>query len=300
MVDHSNESGSSAASAEGPGSPEAQFKHPHPAPQSAADGSKHPVFPMLLGAALLLTLVVAWIANTKPQEPEAAATAPAPAATADAAAPKPPDTEAENKALKSAVDALQADLKGLQDRIESLPKPSAAVNLEPISAKLNDLAKSTGSLATLPAKVSDIDQRLDALDKTLATLRGDVDTLRSDVKKAAEAAPAPAVASAPDADAAVDQAAGLFKAGKYKEASDAFQKLTESSPGDARVWYFAALSRGSATGQWTGETTRLAEKGVDLEKSGTPPTAKIDAVFADLNPNFKTWFDYYRNLAKPR
>ena len=98
----------------------------------------------------------------------------------------------------------------------------------------------------------------------------------------------------------MDQGVGLFKAGKYKEASDAFQKLTESTPNDARVWYLAAFSRGSATNQWTGETTRLVEKAVELEKAGTPDGAKIDAAFTGLNPAFKPWLDTYRKMAKAR
>jgi predicted Zn-dependent protease len=100
------------------------------------------------------------------------------------------------------------------------------------------------------------------------------------------------------ADAAMGQGVDLFKAGKYKEASDVFRKLTESNPDDARVWYYAALSRGSATKDWGGETTRLVEKGIEREKAGTPDSAKIDSVFTDLNAAFRPWLDAYRKMAK--
>jgi TolA-binding protein len=259
---------------------------------------------MILGAVMVVVLVIAWILNKKPPEP-ASTTPAAPSAE------KPPDpAEAERQALRKDLDGLKTALKDLQDRIESLPKPPT-VDLGPLKTKIADLAKETEALASLPKKVGDLDQRLDAIKKTLATVRADLDTVkgevqkvRSEPRKAADATPAtPATPTATDektADAAVEQAAGLFKAGKYKEASDTFQKLTESNPDDARVWYFAALSRGSATQDWTGETIRMVEKGMALEKAGTPTAAKIDAAFADLNPRIKPWLDAYRKMAKAR
>ena len=188
--------------------------------------------------------------------------------------------------------------------MEAVPKPSPAPGLGALDSKVADLSKDTESLAVLPKKVDDLDQRLGSFDKTLVALRGEIDTFKNELKKPVEPAVTTPEPAKPDdakvADAALDQGAGLFKAGKYKEASDAFQKLTETSPNDARVWYFAALSRGSSTKEWTGETTRLAEKGVGLEKAGSPDSAKIDAAFAELNPAFKPWFDYYRKTAKAR
>jgi TolA-binding protein len=310
MVDQYDEPGSSPPPPEGQGTPigepleghEAFSKHPHSAPPPADDGSRYSLFPMVLGALLVVVLVAAWIFSTR-KEPEA--TKPAAAGAAAAPAPASEPAEAEPKALRVDLDGLKTDLKALQDRIEALPKPAPPVDLESLNSKISDLAKETKSLASLPKKVVDLDDHLAALDKTLATVRSDLDTLKGDVKKTAETAPAAGTeaarpAEANTADAAVEQAAGLFKAGKYKEANDAFQKLTETYPDDARVFYLAALSRGSATNQWTGETTRLVEKAVALEKAGNPPSSKIDAVFADLNPSFKPWLEAYRKTAKAR
>jgi TolA-binding protein len=296
MVDHHDESGSSPPPPQGQGKPIGEPSYS--APQTPENGSRHSGFPLVLGAAMVLVLIGAWFVSTRPKEP-----APAPPAATGAAAPapveeKPAELAPEAKALKADLDGLKTDLKAIQDRIESLPKPAPPVDLGPLNTKLSDLAAQTESLASLPKKVGDLDQRLDTFDKTLATVRGDLDALKSDAKKTAEAAPAGSTADTGTADAAVQQAAGLFKAGKYKDATDAFQKLTESNPDDARVFYFAALSRGSSTNQWTGETTRLVEKAVALEKTGTPATAKIDAAFADLNPSFKPWLDAYRKTAK--
>jgi tetratricopeptide (TPR) repeat protein len=253
---------------------------------------------------MLLGVILAVIAQSQKVEAPAAPVAAAAPATPEADKPPAPEPEAEGKALKGEIDGLKADLKTLQDRIEALPKPAPAPDLGPLNSKLADLSKGTESLAVLPKKVDDLDHRLGSFDKTLIALRGEIDTFKNELKKPVEPGVTTPEPAKPDdakvADAAVDQGAGLFKAGKYKEASEAFQKLTESSPSDARIWYFAALSRGSSTNQWTGETTRLAEKGVELEKAGSPDGAKIDTAFAELNPAFKPWFDYFRKTAKPR
>jgi TolA-binding protein len=326
MVDHNDETGSSAPQPahEGgsggptpgaPGSPEAHethpaaFKHPHPAASRPDDPPRHPVFPMVLGAVMLIVLVVAWGFNMKPTE---SATASSPGGTATEAAGAPAATPAEAnptaelgdglKALKSDVDGLKGDLKSLQQRLDDISKAAAPPDLEQLNSKIAALAKSTEGLADVPKKVDDLNQRIGSLDTTLASLRGDVDTLKNDVKTAASTG---SETPKPSGDsnvtlAVLDQGADLFKAGKYKEASDAFRKLTESNPGDARVWYYAAISRGSATKDWTGETLRMVEKGVELEKAGSPDSAKIDSALADLNPTFKNWLDAYRKAARTR
>ena len=94
---------------------------------------------------------------------------------------------------------------------------------------------------------------------------------------------------------ALSAAADLFRAGKYKEARDAFDKLEISNPDDARVWYYAALSYGFSTKDWTDGAVRLVEKGIAREEAGTPRTAEIDAEFKDLTPpNGKDWLSAYR------
>jgi tetratricopeptide (TPR) repeat protein len=283
---------------------EAQFKHPHPAPLSRDDAPKHPLFPIALGGVMVVILAVAWYANSQKVEAPAAPTAAATPAAPEVDKPAAPAPEAEDKAFKGEIDGLKADLKALQARIEALPKPGPALDLGPLNSKLADLSKDTASLSDLPKKVDDLDQRLGSFDKTLAALRVELDTFKIELKKPVEpAGAAPETPRADDAkvaEAALDQGASLFRAGKYKEASDTFQKLTETSPNDARVWYFAALSRGSATNEWTGETTRLVNKAVELEKAGTPDSAKIDAAFTNLNPAYKPWFDAYRKMAKAR
>jgi tetratricopeptide (TPR) repeat protein len=286
---------------------EALFKHPHTAPDAADDQPRHPVFPLILGAAMVVCLVAAWIINAKPAESgetAAAATTPATPA-AEPAAAEPAESV---KALQGEVEGLKAELKVAHERIEGMPK----LDLGPINSKIDELARSTGSLAGLTRKLASLDEHIGTLDKSLAAQRDDIDALKSEVKKVGEQAAtaakpdstATATAAKPEdvnlADTSMEEGVDLFKAGKYKEASDVFKKLTETHPNDARVWYYAALSRGSATNQWTGETTRLVEKGVEREKAGSPESSKIDAVFTGLNAAFKPWLDTYRKSAKPR
>jgi TolA-binding protein len=318
MVDHNDETGSSApqpAHEGGSGGPmpgalgSAEGHETRPAAARPDDAPRHPLFPMILGALMLIVLVVAWGFNMKPTE---SATASSSGGTATAAAGAPAATPSEAnptaevgdglKALKSDVDGLKGDLKSLQQRFDDVSKAAAPPDLEPLNGKIAALSKSTEALADLPKKVDELNQRIGSFDTTLASLRGDVDTLKIEVKTAASSG---SEGPKPSGDsnvtlAVLDQGADLFKAGKYKEASDAFRKLTESNPSDARVWYYAAISRGSATKDWTGETLRMVEKGVELEKAGTPDSAKIDAALTDLNPTFKNWLDAYRKAARPR
>jgi hypothetical protein len=91
---------------------------------------------------------------------------------------------------------------------------------------------------------------------------------------------------------------GFFQKKNYAEASGVFSGLTKTQPDDARIWYYAALSRGLATRDWKGETERLVTQGVEREQAGKPDRARIDAAFADLTAETgKDWLAYYRRRA---
>jgi outer membrane murein-binding lipoprotein Lpp len=255
---------------------------------------------MLIGAVMLVVLVLAWGANMqKPAEPAAPATPATPAAAPAAAEPTLAEVSDGVKAIKTEVDGLKSDLKSLQDRVESMPKPAPAPDLEPLNTKIAALSKDTETLKALPKKLDDLNQRVGTVDSALGSLRTDLDAIKGDVKKAGTDTARP-TEDAEVSTASLVQGSDMLKAGKYKEASDYFRKLTESNPGDARVWYFAAVSRGSATRDWAGETKSMVEKGIEREKAGSPDSAKIDAAFTDLVAAFKPWLEGYRKLAKPR
>jgi hypothetical protein len=91
----------------------------------------------------------------------------------------------------------------------------------------------------------------------------------------------------------------LFRQKKYDQASEAFDSLTRTNPDDARVWYFAALSRGLATRDWKGQTEKLVTEGVEREKAGTPEKSQIDSAFADLTAETgKDWLAFYRRRTR--
>jgi len=101
-------------------------------------------------------------------------------------------------------------------------------------------------------------------------------------------------------DAKLSQGIELFKQGKYNDAYAYFEKLKQTHPDDARVWYYAALSSGISTRKWVedSEARRLVLKGVEREKAGTPPAPEIDAAFRDLTKmTGKEWLEYYRKDA---
>jgi hypothetical protein len=100
------------------------------------------------------------------------------------------------------------------------------------------------------------------------------------------------------ADTALERGIDRFKADEFVQARQAFFELLEQQPSDARIWYYAALANGKATGEWKGETERLVLQGVERERAGTPPKTAIDAAIADLvERQGRAWLDYYRRRA---
>ena len=303
-----------AVTTPGASSPRSQPEPPLPPPPAAIE-PKHPVFPIIMGLLFVGALVGAVIYARK-AETEAAANAPAPAAPTTSAAPEPSPIDVlpgEVKSLRGKIDGLAAQTKDLQDRFDKLPQPQPALDLKPLRAQIDELAKTASEVAPLSKQVGDLDGRVVAIDKSLAALRADIVALQGDVKqtttttqpdsardatRAETSTPQPENANIGQAGEGLEQGVQLFKDRKYKEASDLFRKLTVEFPKDARVWYFTALSNGLATNQWRGETERLVNQGVEREKVGTPRAPEIDAVMTDLAPGTKKWLDFYRQRAR--
>lgn len=100
------------------------------------------------------------------------------------------------------------------------------------------------------------------------------------------------------ADPALGPAESLFREGRYADAYASFRRLLQSRPDDARIWYFAALSYGLATGEWDRATRTMVEEGVAREKAGHPARPEIDSTFSGLKKETgKDWLDFYRRRA---
>lgn len=243
------------------------------------------------------------------------------------AVPPRPERESEVKGLKGQIDALAQRVEGLKDRLDALPKAEPTSGLAMLQVQVADLTKAARDAAPLLGQIDKVNQQLGQLSQDILALHNEVRDLQLRINKgepapvslpavgpakpAAESAHAagsgPIVVDLPKADTAFDpddetqwkRAISLFKTAKFKDALEAFNRLELSRPEDARVWYYAALSRGFATNQWTDGTEALAQKGVEREQAGTPAATEIDQAFRSLTTaTGKEWLAAYRARAK--
>ncbi len=220
-----------------------------------------PVFPIVLGLVMIGMLVAAIFVSKLPPEAKpapaaTAATAAAPAAPAAKDEPAaPPPTDALKKEFGERIDALAAQLKAIEGKVDGLPKP-AAPDLSGVQGKIDALDKSVASFAGFSDKIGKVDDHLAKLDDGMKSIREEVDKLAGDVKKAAEkpaaekppaekpaaaaatpaSPPTPAPSTpAPDDATAIAQAVQLFNTAKYQDADTAFTALVANNPKDARA-----------------------------------------------------------------
>ncbi len=213
------------------------------------------------------------------------------------------------KKLTDRVAKMTAEADQNQKQIVDRPDFTAQVKL--LNDRLNEV---TQTVSQFPAQFDSINQKLttvskiedsspspkaDGITKRVDELNHAMDALRVDVAAIQRSAPGSTGSAKPDnlngESGAMEQAINLFKAKKYPEARDAFMKLQATSPDDARVWYFSALSNGFASNEWRGETERLVNTGLAKERVGRPDLATIDASLADLTTaTGKDWLADYR------
>jgi TolA-binding protein len=297
---------------------------PKPSPRTSGGPYKPSPLPAILTGVCLGAVLVgvgiglSTLVPKKEEAPAPPSTAATPGAEAKPGTPEPaPAASAKPDALAADVEGLGKRLDALQKQVADLPKPEPA-DLKPIEAKVDALAKRLDSAAAPDAKgledklaqanaaLADSQAKVDALTKAVDSQKGELSLLKDQVKALGEAKPAGVAAGGggtgvanANAEADFARAVDLYKKNQFGPAREAFVKLQEVTPNDARVWYYAALSNGYATGAWNdGETVRLVTKGIELEKSGNPDAAKINAAFADLPGGTKSWLDAYRARAR--
>jgi TolA-binding protein len=238
-----------------------------------------------------------------------------------------PESSSGQANLTTRVDDLAGRIDQLKSRVEALPKAGPAADIEPLKervATIDDLSK---RVQGIEEKLVDLPKKIDQEGNQITTLTARLEEVSNKMeglgKESGAANPTPGgpansnqggtrealkpvtdtinqlAKSAEDTTAASFGAgAELFKQKKYKDANEFFSTLVKVDQDDARIWYYAALSRGFATGDWKGETERLANRGVEREKAGTPPKAEIDSAFNDLTSETgKDWLAFFRKRA---
>ncbi|HWE38709.1 MAG TPA: hypothetical protein VG406_19330 [Isosphaeraceae bacterium] len=218
--------------------------------------------------------------------------------------------------LKRQIEDLSERIDRMDKRIDTLRRPQNETPpvLHTLQFKIGELSRTMDEVANLPSRVRRLENRLDELDERVKTLRTRISTDEDERDEPttqmpdavpSTTTPAPVPASSPPVgadgamqvkatDATMELGLGLFGRGQYVQARDLFRRLQRTRPNDARVWYLSALANGMVTGVWDGETKRLVEKGVELERAGNPATAQINSALAAVSPSARDWIAFYR------
>jgi TolA-binding protein len=237
---------------------------------------------------------------------------------------------ADQASLATRVDDLSGKFDQLRSRVESLPKAGPAADLEPLKEKVGAVDELSKKIRGVEERIADLPKRIDQEGSQITKLTARLEEVSNKMEglgKEAGSTARPEGGAAPRSEAGAREAmkpvsetidqlakaaedtapgsfgagAELFKQKKFKQANDFFNTLDKVDQEDARVWYYAALARGFATGDWKGETERLVNKGVEREKAGTPPKGEIDSTFADLTTQTgKDWLSFFRRRALQR
>lgn len=193
-------------------------------------------------------------------------------------------------------DTLRKQIMDLMQRVDRMgervdrmtrPKDETPPVLRTMQIKMGELAREMGEVASLPAQFRHYGNRLETLQEDLKTLRARIDSLSS--------APSggrmtPGMTSPPGSDdvsgsgeannPTMALGIGLLERSQYATAREVFLRLQLTRPDDARVWYLSALAEGLTGGDWDGAARKLADRGIECERAGHPPRARIDAALA--------------------
>ncbi|MBX6314705.1 MAG: hypothetical protein IRY99_17590, partial [Isosphaeraceae bacterium] len=204
-----------------------------------------------------------------------------------------------DKPLVARIDALGRELDRLKEQVAAIPPSPALADVQDLKNHIADIERKLADRVNVRAEQKDIETHVEELDEKVEGLRTQVAQLRDRIGTTRRTANRPASEALNLSSGPLARGIELFQDRKYSEARDIFQQLQQSHPDDARVWYYSALARGFATNDWTGETQRLAERGVERERAGTPDSAAIDKALAGLTKaTGKEWLDYFRRQAR--
>jgi len=212
------------------------------------------------------------------------------------------------KSLSDQCNNLSDQYKQLQARLDAVPKPTPAPDLAPIEEKVAHVGQLSQQIEAIGKKLDPLPAQVVESEKKVTELGAKLDELRKEVSAAHSRAPAdrsrdgsPVSSEKGESsiDTALEPGVSQFRRARYREAYDVFQNLEQSHPGDARVWYYAALSYGLSSNDWGKTTQSMVEQGVTREKAGEPQKSVIDSAFAGLTKESgKDWLDFYRRRAR--
>jgi chaperonin cofactor prefoldin len=212
------------------------------------------------------------------------------------------------KSISDQCNNLSDQYKQLQARLDAVPKPTPVPDLAPIEAKVAEVGQLSQQIEAigkkldpLPAQLVESEKKVTELDAKLDELRKEVSTAhsRAPADRSGDGSPVSSNKGESSIDTALEPGVSQFRRARYREAYDVFQKLEQSHPDDARVWYYAALSYGLSSNDWGKTTQSMVEQGVTREKSGHPQKSVIDSAFAGLTKGTgKDWLDFFRLRAQ--
>jgi peptidoglycan hydrolase CwlO-like protein len=202
------------------------------------------------------------------------------------------------EAIGKKLDPLPAQLAESEKKVTELDTKLKGAQVGQLSQQIEAIGK---KLDPLPAQLVQSEKKVTELEAKLDELRKEVSVAhsRAPADRSRDGSPASSEKGESSVDTALEPGVSQFRSARYREAYDVFQKLEQSHPDDARVWYYAALSYGLSSNDW-GQTTRsMVEQGVTQEKSGHPQKSVIDSAFAGLTKETgKEWLDFYRRRAQ--
>ena len=201
---------------------------------------------------------------------------------------------------------LMVRVDRLSERVDKMVRPhdQATPLLQSVQTEIAEIYHELDTFAAMTTKVRDLDRRLATALDEMKSLRMRLDALTTGPAAslaATVALPETAAARAPVAvelgppSTSMERGISMLEQGQYESARNLFEQLTRKHPLDARVWYYAAIAVGLASGDWNDEARELAEKGVERERAGSPPAAEVDAALNTSTPiKGKAWLNGLR------
>ncbi len=201
---------------------------------------------------------------------------------------------------------LMVRVDRLGERVDRIVRPNDETPpiIKSLQMEIGEIFHELDKLATVGEKVLQHGSRLEILQREIQVLRSRLDSSTPSISKGlvekSEAInpsePLPVVNQQSSAQTdTLEQGLRLLEQGQYDSARREFQRLEATLAGDARVWYFAALAVGLASGDWNDEAKDLAERGIECERAGTPSSGVVDSTLATRGPaEGKAWLNALR------